>query len=290
MAENEHVEVLVQQPGAVTKTAEEIGKELERRFELQDRILATMCKYIDPQVDLVMIEGNPAKTSNFAHKLYRIVGGTFEYVKDVQGHPMVSRMDHSDNEGAYYVYEAFGRYQAPYGDGGWFEASGAWSSRQKFFGRVDGSFKPVEQVDEQNVRQAALTECFKKCIFGALGIGALQADKLKELGVDTTNIRGYTFKKGTKGGDTDSDVDSDVRAKIEMICQELANQKFSTSGNPTATTPGQVLKQITHREYEKDGKKQVFTGYDNFKKITVKSLGLTLKRCEEAEQSWTALD
>lgn len=276
---------LVQQ-GSGAAGLDRIEAELEHRFNVQKRIMAIMVKHIDPAVDIAMIHDCPAKTSSFAHKLYRIIGGSFEYIKDDRGHPVVVKRTEKDEQGVeYYVYEAFGRYRSPFADD-YFEASGAFSSRHKFFGKNEDGFKPLSAVDEQSVRQAALTECFKKCIFGGLGFGKLTKDVLDKWGIDTSKIDGYTFKSGSKGGNSDTGKESDVRAEIETICRELASESYAPEGDFPLDSPNDVLRAITKSTYEKDGETKTFAGYGEFAKITKKSLGITLKKARDARDAW----
>lgn len=277
-----------QQPGDALSRLDGIEIEINRRFEIQKRIMQIMVKHIDPAVDIAIIHDTPAKTSSFAHKLYRIIGGQFEYIKDDDGNPVVIRRNYEDeNAERYYVYEAFGRYRPPFGDGGWYEASGSFSSRHKFFGKTEDGFKPLSAVDEQSVRQAALTECFKKCIFGGLGFGKLTPEMLEQWGIDTSKIDGYKFRQGSRGGSTDSENQRDVRAEIEVICRELVKEGWAPGpGEFPCSDAGDVLRCITKATYTKDGKEKHFAGYDSFERITKRSLNKTLEKVTAARDAW----
>jgi len=176
-------------------------------------------------------------------------------------------------------YEAYGRYTPPFGSGDVVEASGMFSSRDKFFGQVNESFKPMSEVNEQDVRQAAQTECFKKCIFLALGLGKLSEEELKKLGVDTSKADGYKGSTGGKqGGSTDSEEDQVMRDEIQRMCTDLWKQGVK---NPETEKPygnaTDVLKSLT-----KSDKENGFPGWKGFKSISAKGLKISHKQIKEA--------
>jgi hypothetical protein len=250
--------------------------ELEQRQAIVERVHCILNRKLDPERDISMVFGRPCRNKNAAKIAYRIFGGTFEFLKDDHGCPILLRRDYSDSEGAYYVYECFGRYTPPFGMGDSVEASGMFSSRDQFLGMEDSEtdagekkFKNVSQVDEASIRQAAQTECFKKCVFLGLGLPELTEDDLKALGVDTSKTPGHRGEvAGKKGGSVDSDADTITRGEIELMCRELfkSGAKSPATGKPF-TAAEAVLQEATHNDN--------FKGWNKFPAITVRALKIT---------------
>jgi len=248
---------------------------VENRMKLVDKMQEILNRHIDPAKDINMVYGNICRNINFAKKAYRIFGGRFEFVKDVQGIPVVLRKEMKDEQGSYYVYEAFGKYSPPFGAGDVIEASGMFSSRDEFFGKTNEGFKPTSEVNEQNVRQAAQSECFKKCIFTALGMSAITDEDAAKAGIDMAKVVGYKGKvKGTQGGNTLDAKEMDKLGLIESMCQELYKSGVhSPLTQKPFVSPEEVLKIATTSDK--------FTGWDGFKKISPKGMNITHKNVQE---------
>jgi hypothetical protein len=142
------------------------------------------------------------------------------------------------------------------------EQSGMFSSRDKFLGKADGEYKPVDEVDERSVRQAAQTECFKKCIFTALGYGALTEEEAKKAGIKTTSGHTFDAAKGKQGGSSDTSQGSkDARAEIEVICKRLFDAGYQPEGAPNIQKPEDILQHVTANPAKK------WPGWNSFRAI-----------------------
>jgi len=255
---------------------DDIMPSIERRAVAHQRFIQIMDKLVNPETDIDNFQGTIRRNINYAKKVFRVIGGRFEYMKDEHGRPLCNRIDYTDDKGKYYVYETYGRYILPNGEV--IEQSGMFSSRDKFFGRADGQFKLTEDVDERSVRQASQTECFKKCIFIALGLGDVDEAEMKRYGVKVADAPKQEYGKGTKGGSTDTPDDKKRRDDIKSMCNELFHEGFQRADDQKVTCPEDILQYLTECDYneKKDGKptgnKKHFDGWDNFDKITSRAL------------------
>ena len=77
-------------------------------------------------------------------------------------------------------------------------ATGIAGTRDVFFSKEHGKMKPIEDIDEDDIRKAAFRGCRKEGVRTLLGIRSIPVLKLKELGYDTGLISFAGFqKKGT---------------------------------------------------------------------------------------------
>lgn len=76
-------------------------------------------------------------------------------------------------------------------------------TRDKFFGKVSGGWKPLEDVQEDDIKKAAFRACRKEGVRTLLGLRNVPVIKLKELGFDVTKVNfvGFENKGKTLGAD-----------------------------------------------------------------------------------------
>lgn len=88
-------------------------------------------------------------------------------------------------------------FEADFGfQGRWVHAIGRASTRDKFFGFANGEWKPLADIKEDDIKQAAFRACRKEGVRTLLGLRNIPTMKLKELGYDITKIKnaGFTSK------------------------------------------------------------------------------------------------
>lgn len=98
----------------------------------------------------------------------------------------------SDDQKHYtWVYEADFGFQ-----GRWVHAIGRASTQDKFFGYANREWKPLADIKEGDIKQAAFRSCRKEGVRTLLGLRNIPILKLKELGYDVTKIAnaGFTQK------------------------------------------------------------------------------------------------
>lgn len=251
----------------------EIEGALMRRTEMLDRIHVLLYKRANAETDIVRVAGVPRFTKWFARLCFRVVGGTLEYVKDERGEPLVVRNDYEDENGKYYAYTAYAKYKAPF-DSGFVEASGSCSSRAPFFGIADGDIKATSDVNEDNVRKAALSDCFKQAVFTGLGLRQPTTEDLVKYGISLDASKSVDFtsgKQSTKAADTKDD--TKLRDEILLLCKEIFEAGIVADDGKPYDNPAAVLKAASTSDK--------FSGWSRFDRISVKALGITAKNVRE---------
>lgn len=82
---------------------------------------------------------------------------------------------------------------------------GRAGSRDKFFGKAHGEFKPLHEVDEGNIKQAARRSAIKEGIKCHLGLHHMDPEYIKKNGITLVSAGGYSFKgKETKADELES--------------------------------------------------------------------------------------
>lgn len=249
-----------------------ITKQIEQRAVMLDRVHNILWSRLKPQTDLVVVgKGSNASirfTKSFARLTYGIVGGNYSYIKDSAGEPMVQRHDYEDPSGSYYVFTAYSEYTLPSGHR--VEASGSCSSRAPFFGIADGDIRAVQDVNEDNVRRAALSDAFKNAIWSGVGMRQPTMSDLERHKIDMSSAASFDFATGTqstKAADTKDE--KDMREEIQRLCKEVYEAGIaSASGSPFVNTAA-VLKEATTNDS--------FNGWQRFDRISQKAIRITYK-------------
>lgn len=71
-------------------------------------------------------------------------------------------------------------------------------TRDKFFGKKDGQLKPLEDVQEDDIKKAAFRACRKEGVRTLLGLRNVPVAKLRDLGFDITKINYVGFESRGK--------------------------------------------------------------------------------------------
>lgn len=157
-------------------------------------IVKIAVKRLDPRSQFVVFphqEGEMAHlTGSAARALLRSLGLVYKMrLVDVK----IQREDREDDKGKYYIYVASGRLI--FGDGEVY-VEGTASTRNKFFWMAKGKTKELHEINERDVRKAALTELYKECAAWLLGGRAFPIEMLKRLGVKVNLIPKVSFSQG----------------------------------------------------------------------------------------------
>lgn len=258
-----------------TAALETLVREVDHRLELFDKIHQIIDSRVTSDCFDRFEEGGQLsirRNANYAKVVHGIVRGSFIFLKDAAGNVQMKRYDFADEKGPYFVYEVFGAYHL---GGEVTEAHGSFSSRDKFFGKRAGAFKEIWEVDERSIREAAITECFKKAVFKSLGYGDSNAAEMERAGKDAKGIQGHTFQAGKQGGSTDTQAQADDRGQIEKMCRALLAAGFQVQGEAVPASPEDVLRLIScsrGKDRKPDGR---FPGWKSFKGISDKGLDRT---------------
>ncbi len=134
----------------------------------------------------------------------------------------------SNGRGYRYIYEC----NATLGDREVF-AQGAYSTRDKFLGSIGGEWRPTEDINENNIRNAAYHICIGNAIKALLGLRGIPAERFREImggaGEDAGKAAAVKRGSGTQGGTTSDD--SAHQKELAEICIYIANGGMTVTKN-----------------------------------------------------------
>ena len=261
--------------GGVPATApiasvESIGRQINERIALMDKIHALLQQRIDPKRDITNMGGKFRRTINFARVCRRVIGGDVTFRRDPATDLPYKRTNYKDDAGDYYTYTCSCLWRLPWGEV--VEGVSLVSSRDKFFGIEDDEFKDPADVNEASIAQKSVTEAFKQAVFVGLGLPKdVTAEELAKYGVDGGAASGHNFDngRGNSGGSKATTQDSrDKRAELESMCREMFAGGWKIKG-AMAATPEDMLRIVTENPDKGWG------GWKNFKGISEKALNMT---------------
>jgi hypothetical protein len=150
--------------------------------------------------DVALLGDKLSKNKYAAEKLINIFGGTFELLKDENGKPFcdIQIFTGDPDVGEYRIYTYYGRYTRP--DGIIVEQAGSFSTKDVFFAKATGVWKPMSEINVVDIMVAAQTEAFKKSVFRGVGLGDwTEADKATLASETKDKGQGHDFKGAQAG-------------------------------------------------------------------------------------------
>lgn len=185
----------------------------DRMVTALNKIMAAAIKITTPK-DWVMIGGVPYLQETGASKVARLFGIGWR-IHD--GYP---KMELDGN--GYPTYT----YRMTFTMGGQsIEAEGMRSASDEFFAGKDRKKGP-DAIDMADVKRAAYTNCLNRGIKGILpGLRNLDVNDLTENGINLGGAKGYTFKTGSRGGNSGKAADSGL---VCESCGEPISQKVAS--------------------------------------------------------------
>lgn len=217
-----------------------MAEKADKMITAMNKIMSAALK-ITSEHDWTLIGGKPYLQESGATKVARLFGISWQI-----GEPKIE----CDADG-YKTFTYKGRFEMR---GQFIECEGSRSMKDDFFGGKAGARKPIDEISERNVRQAAYTNCINNGIKRIIpGLRGIDAKTLEESGIDTGKIRGYTFKDGGKGGTSKTDsgfkcenCNTPISQKVasysqsrydgHMYCMDC--QKKASAGGVTNDSPG----------------------------------------------------
>lgn len=134
----------------------------------------------------------------------------------------------SIGKGYRYIYEC----NATLGDREVF-AQGVYSTRDKFLGKKGDDYRPTEDINENNIRNAAYHICIGNAIKALLGLRGIPAERFAQImgkaGEDATKAKSVQRTTGAQGG-TSTD-DAKMQAELWTLCQEIVNAGCAVEKN-----------------------------------------------------------
>lgn len=188
-----------------------------------NKIMAAAIRVTTPK-DWVMIGGTPYLQESGATKVARLFGIGWQI------HPGFPKVEYDAEGYPTYTYRMTFRMGSQS-----IEAEGMRNARDEFFAGKKEKQKKVDEIDLSDVKRAAYTNCLNRGIKAILpGLRNLDAAALEENGVNVGRSGGYTFKTGTRGGNSGKAEDSGVSCAAcgAPITQKVASYAQAKYGRP----------------------------------------------------------
>lgn len=178
-----------------------------------NKIMSAALKITTPR-DWVLIGGTPYLQEAGATKVARLFGIS---TKICEGFPKVTR-----GEDGYPVYKYRMRFSMGKQS---IEAEGMRSAGDEFFAGKDKS-KSIDQIPIDDVERAAYTNCMNNGIKRIIpGLRNLDISDLEAAGINPQSLKGYTFKQGSRGGNSGKAADSGI---VCSNCGSAVTQKVAS--------------------------------------------------------------
>jgi len=173
-----------------------LAQKAEAYINAMNRIMDAALK-ITNELDWVLIGGKPYLQESGATKVARLFGISIQLI----GTPMVE----CDPEG-YKTYTYKARFMLK---DQFVECEGSRSMKEDFFAGKGEKMKKPDEIDERDVKMAAYTNCINNGIKRLIpNLRNIDVATLERAGLDVSKLQGYTFKSGSKGGNSGKAEDS----------------------------------------------------------------------------------
>lgn len=176
-----------------------LAQRAEQYIDAMNRIMDAALK-ITNELDWVLIGGKPYLQESGATKVARLFGISIQLI----GKPVIE----CDPQG-YKTYTYKARFMLK---DQFVECEGSRSMKEDFFAGKGDKMKKPDEIDERDVKMAAYTNCINNGIKRLIpNLRNIDVDTLERAGLDVSKLRGYTFKTGSKGGNSGSAEDSGLK-------------------------------------------------------------------------------
>jgi len=176
-------------------------------------------------------------------------------------------------------------------------AQGSYGTRDKFLGYENQQYKPIEDINENDIRDAAYHIFTGNAIKALLGLRGIPAKRFAEImgraGEDASKLTKVTHGSGTKGG-TSAD-DTKMQQELSKILIDMANAMkmievddsgaYSITQTSEISEPMEVAKlscQALTSFYSKRDSKLV-AGIDSVKALKGQRLSIALKNVKKLQ-------
>lgn len=195
--------------------ADKADKYIAAVNRIMEAAIKVTCEY-----DWTLIGGKPYLQESGATKVARVFGISIEKL----GEPVKE----TDSEG-YVTYTYKLRLHM---NGQFIDCDGSRSMRQDFFSKGKNGIKKPDEIIERDVKMAAYTNAVNNGIKRLIpGLRNIDISVLEGAGMKVQSIRGYSFKTGSKGGNSGKAEDSgfvcaDCGAAITSAESSYSQGKF----------------------------------------------------------------
>lgn len=166
-----------------------LAERADKYIEAMNKIMTAALK-ITNELDWCLIGGQPYLQESGATKVARLFGISIQVI----GNPAIE----VDRDGyKTYTYRARFMLRDQY-----VECEGSRSASEDFFAGKGKTKKP-DEIDDRDVKMAAYTNCVNNGIKRLIpNLRNIDVKTLEAAGLNVSEIRGYTFKTGSKGGNS----------------------------------------------------------------------------------------
>ncbi len=173
-----------------------LAEQAEKYIVAMNKIMDAALR-ITNELDWVLIGGTPYLQESGATKVARLFGISIQLI----GKPIVE----ADAQG----YKTF-TYKARFILKDQFvECEGSRSMKDEFFSKGKDGLKSPDEIDERDVKMSAYTNCLNNGIKRLIpNLRNIDVATLERAKLDVSKMRGYTFKTGSKGGNSGKAGDS----------------------------------------------------------------------------------
>jgi len=184
--------------------------------------IMTACLSITSTQDWVLIGGKPYLQESGCTKVANLLGISFEIAP---GFPTCVE----DKLG----YRTYTYRVRAFGKNSYVEGEGQRSASDTFFTGTGDKKKAPEQINDRDVRIAALTNAKANAIKSIVpGLKNIETKDLEEAGIDISRLQGYSFKEGKQGGRTTQEKEEDFvcakcGAKVSQKVASYSQAKFN---------------------------------------------------------------
>ena len=195
--------------------------------EKADKYIAAMNRIMDAalkitsELDWVLIGGKPYLQESGSTKVARLFGISIQLI----GKPVIE----VDAEG-YKTYTYKARFMLK---DQFVECEGSRSMKEEFFAGKREKMKKPDEIDERDVKMAAYTNCLNNGIKRLIpNLRNIDVDTLERAGLDVAKIKGYTFKEGSRGGNSGKAEESGLACEAcgAAVTQKVASYSQSKFG------------------------------------------------------------
>lgn len=191
--EEAEIEALPESGGLVTTGKNSINEMLtladniDRMIEAQNKIRSAFLKLAQPSDWVLFGDGNGGKAEIGFAGAMRIGSTLGVNFTNWEGKKESGR----DDIGEWYRWEYecdvsySGRIVRVYGRAG---------SRDKFFGKMKGEYRPLHEIDEGNIKIVALRSAMKEGVKVLFGLHHMDPEFLKKYGIRLDSAGGHSFK------------------------------------------------------------------------------------------------
>ena len=197
-----------------------LAEQAEKKVNALKKIM-NACLSITTTKDWVLIGGKPYLQESGCTKVANLIGISFEIAP---GFPIIE----TDERG----YKTYTYRVRAFGKNSYVEGEGQRSMKDEFFCGKNDKKKAPEEINDRDVRIAALTNAKANAIKSIIpGLKNIETSTLEEVGIDVKNISGFSFKSGSKGGKTGNEEEFECEVCHKKINGKIASYSQSKFSN-----------------------------------------------------------